>query len=139
MFDYQKILNQNMQNVVRDILKTIEKNGISNNNQLYITFSTYGKKVELPKWLKEKYPEEMTIIIQHEYYNLKIYKKYFNVTLSFNDIKTELKIDYSSIISIADPIANFGLKFRKNNNIKNKTRSKENFKNNVINFKNYKK
>ena len=52
----------------------------------------------------------MTIIIQYEFWNLKIYKEYFDVSLSFNDIKTNLSISYNSVISFADPYANFGLK-----------------------------
>ena len=83
----------------------------------------------------------MTIVIQYEYYDLEVNKTNFSITLSFNNIKTNLIIDYDSVISIADPSANFGLIFQKKK-IKKKskkildTRSK---KNNVINFSNYKK
>ena len=66
MIKYQKILDKNMLNVLKDILKDIRDNGLSNNNHLYITFLTNHKYVELPIWLKQKYPEEMTIIIQYE-------------------------------------------------------------------------
>ena len=142
MIEYQNILDKNMLNVLKDILINIRDNGLSNNNHLYITFFTYHKNVELPNWLKQKYPEEMTIVIQYEYYNLKVNKNNFSISLSFNDIKTKLKIDYGSIISFADPSANFGLILQKN---KNKNRFKKNLKNknieknNVINFSNYKK
>ena len=53
MIEYQKILNKNMLNVLKDILEDIKNNGLSNNNQLYITFLTNHKNVELPKWLKQ--------------------------------------------------------------------------------------
>ena len=114
MIEYQKILNKNMLNVFKDILKNIRDNGLSNNNHLYITFLTNHKNVELPDWLKQKYPQEMTIIIQYEFDDLKIDKDFFFITLSFNNIKTELKIGYESIISFADPTKNFGLKLKKN-------------------------
>ena len=65
MIEYQKILDKNMLNVFKDILKNIKDNGLSNNNHLYITFLTNHKNVELPIWLKQKYPEEMTIIISN--------------------------------------------------------------------------
>ncbi len=142
MIKYQKILDKNMLNVFKDILIDIKHNGLSNNNHLYITFSTDHKNVELPNWLKQKYPNEMTIIIQYEYYDLEINKKNFSISLSFNDIKTNLKIDYESIISFADPSANFGLILQKNkiqNQLKKKSGKNISKKNNVINFSNYKK
>ena len=140
MIEYQKILDKNMLNVFKDILKNIRDNGLSNNNHLYITFLTNHNNVELPNWLKQKYPEEMTIIIQYEYYDLEVNKNNFSISLSFNDIKTKLRIDYDSIISFADPYANFGLILQKNKNrFKNNLENKNIEKNNVISFSNYKK
>ena len=142
MIQYQKILDKNMLNVFKDILINIRDNGLSNNNHLYITFFTNHKNVELPNWLKQKYPEEMTIVIQYEYYNLKVNKNNFSISLSFNDIKTYLTIDYKSIISFADPSVNFGLILQKNKTqkkLKKNLESKESKKDNVINFSNYKK
>ena len=135
-------LDKNMLNVLKDILKDIRDNGLSNNNHLYITFLTNHKNVELPIWLRQNYPQEMTIIIQYEYYDLEINKNNFSITLSFDDIKTNLKIDYSAIVSFADPSANFGLilqksKIHKEVNKKLETNISE--KDNVINFSNYKK
>ena len=142
MIEYQKILDKNMLNVLKDILKNIRDNGLSNNNHLYITFLTNHKNVELPNWLKKKYTQEMTIVIQYEYYDLKINNNNFSISLSFNDIKTNLIIDYNAIISFADPSANFGLILQKNKSQKTLKRDLENEKskkNNVINFSNYKK
>ena len=142
MIEYQKILKVNMINVFKDTLKNIRDNGLSNNNHLYITFITNHKNVELPNWLKQKYPEEMTILIQYEYYDLKINKNNFSISLSFNNIKTNLIIDFDSIISFADPSANFGLILQKTKNKKKLNKNTENQtskKDNVINFSNYKK
>ena len=143
MIEYQKILDKNMLNVLKDILINIKNNGLSNNNHLYITFFTNHKNVELPNWLKQKYPEEMTIVIQYEYSDLEINKNNFLISLSFDDIKTNLKIDYNSIISFADPTANFGLILKKNKIQKKLKKNLENKKaknkSNVINFSNYKK
>ena len=142
MIEYQNILDKNMLNVFKDILINIRDRGLSNKNHLYITFLTNHKKVELPNWLKQKYPEEMTIVIQYEYYDLKINKDNFSISLSFNNIKTNLKIDYNAIISFADPSANFGLILKKNNIQKKENKKKEtkkSTKDNIINFSNYKK
>ncbi len=142
MIEYQKILDKNMLNVFKDILINIRDKGLSNNNHLYITFSTNNKKVELPNWLKQKYPKEMTIVIQYEYYDLEINKNNFSISLSFNDIKTNLIIDYNSIISFADPSVNFGLILQNNksqNKLKKNISRKKSKMDNVINFSNYKK
>ena len=141
MIDYQKILNQNMISVLKDILKKISKEGLSNNNHLYVTFITNHKKVEIPEWLKKKYPQEMTIVIQYEFYDLKINKNNFSITLSFNNIKTKIIIGYNAIVSFADPSANFGLilKNKNNNESINKNLNKVSKKNNVIKFSKYKK
>ena len=142
MIKYQKILDKNMLNVFKDILIYIRDKGLSNNNHLYVTFSTNHQNVEIPNWLKQKYPEEMTIVIQYEYYDLEINKNNFSISLSFNDIKTNLKIDYNSIISFADPSANFGLILQKNkrsNKLNKDEGNKKSKKSNVINFSNYKK
>ena len=138
--NYKKIMNQNIINILKDVLKIIDKEGIVNGHHLYITFMTNHPKVVIPSWLKEKYPNEITIIIQYEYYNLKIFKNYFSITLSFNNIKADLKIDYDAIISFADPQANFGLKIKDNGNLqKNVRKLRKSKKNNVIDFNNYKK
>ena len=114
MIEYQKILNKNMLNVLKDILINIRDNGLSSNNHLYITFLTNHKNVELPNWIKQKYPDEMTIVIQYEYNDLKVNKNNFSIFLSFQDIMVNLIIDYDSILSFADPSANFGLILQKN-------------------------
>ena len=142
MIEYQKILDKNMLNVFKDILKNIKDNGLSNNNHLYITFLTNHKNVELPNWLKQKYPKEMTIIIQYEYYDLEINKNNFSITLSFGNIKTKLQISYNAIVSFADPSANFGLILQKStiqNKVSKKLKTNISKKDNVINFSNYKK
>ena len=142
MLDYQKILNQNMVNVLKDILIDIKKNGLTNGNHLYITFLTNHKSVKIPDALKVKYPSEMTIIIQHEYSGIIINKTFFSITLSFNNILSKLNIGYDAIVSFADPSANFGLRLQINK-IKNQNKSVEKNKNrrkdNIIDFSNYKK
>ena len=141
MINYQKILNENMLNVLKDILRNIKIFGLSNNNHLYITFATDHAKTEIPNWIQENYPKEMTIVIQYEYYDLQINKNDFLITLSFNDINATLKINYDSIISFADPSANFGLRLKKNKNEKDirKIKKIESKKSNIINFSNFKK
>ena len=138
--NYLDILNKNMINVFIEVLKNIKKNGLKEGHHLYITFRTNEKKVNIPIWLKNKFPKEMTIVIQYEYWNLLINKSDFKITLSFNDIKSDLTIPFKSVISFADPYANFGLKLinddKKSSVRKNKIKYN---KNNIINFNEFKK
>ena len=113
--DYNKILNRNMINVFKDVLVNIFKNGLVGNNHLFVTFNTNHKNNKIPKWLLKKYPNQMTIVIQHEYFNLKVNKSDFEITLSFDDTKVDLKITYDAIVSFADPSASFGLILNNNN------------------------
>ena len=137
--DYKKIFKANITNILIEVLTNIEKNGLSEGHHLYITFQTNHKKVKIPDWLKKKYPIEMTIVIQYEYYNLKTKKDKFYIGLSFNDIKADLEIGYESVISFADPFANFGLKLIEEDKENNKSNVKNKKTNNIIDFKNYKK
>ncbi len=148
MADYEKILNNNLLNVFIDILKDIEKHGLDGNNHLYITFNTNNPKNIVPTWLLQKYPNEMTVVIQHEYYHLSVNKHDFNIGLSFNNTKSDLKISFNSITSFADPSANFGLNYQFNKSDKKiLQKKKKGLKNkegeynasNVINFSNFKK
>jgi len=140
--NYSKILKRNMINVLKDVLINIKKNGLQEGHHLYITFKTSDKKVIIPQWLLDKFPIEMTIVIQYEYWNYDVANDHFTITLSFSKIKTDLMIPFSSVISFVDPYANFGLKLiqektiiEKNTIKKNKKYSK---KNNVIEFTKFK-
>jgi len=148
MIQYQKILNKNLLNVFIEILKEIEKKGLDSKNHLYVTFATNNPKTSVPDWLLQKYPSEMTIVIQYEYYHLSVNKKNFNIGLSFNNKKCDLIIPFDSIISFADPSSNFGLNYQFNKTtvedykkilVEKKKSVKKKKSSNVINFSNYKK
>ena len=133
--NYPQILKKNMINVLKDVLREIKKNGLREGHHLYITFKTDNKNIMLPKWLKKKYPKEMTIIIQYEYWNLKVFKEKFEILLSINDVKVNLFIPFKSIISFADPYANFGLKISTKDNSTSIKKKKENTNNKIVKTK----
>ena len=148
MIHYQNILNKNLLNVFIEILKEVEKKGLDGKNHLYVTFITKNSKTLVPDWLLQKYPNEMTIVIQHEYYHFSVNKKNFNIGLSFNNKKCDLTISFDSIISFVDPSSNFGLNYQFNKTIvendkktlvKKKKSVKKKNSSNIINFSNYKK
>ena len=131
--DYSQILKNNMINVFKDVLKIIDKKGLKEGHHLFITFKTNYPKVQIPTWLKDKFPNEMTIVMQYEYWNFNVTKDNFKITLSFNDIKSDLCIPYDSVISFADPYANFGLKL---NSLKKSKEKKDKKKTTIIKTKN---
>ena len=121
---------------------------MNGSNHLYITFKTGNSHSVVPDWLLMKYPNEMTIVVQHEYYHLSVHKSFFNIGLSFNNKKADLKIAFNSIISFADPSSNFGLNYQFNDSNKKieKKKKKVTKKNinqdnnsNVIKFSKFKK
>ena len=86
IINYSKILKNNLEKVLYDILLLVSKNGFKKGHHLYITFDINKKGVKISKTLKEKYKNEITIVIQNEYWNLKVNKYKFSVDLSFNNI-----------------------------------------------------
>ena len=112
--NYTNILNKNMINVFKDVLLNIQKNGLQEDHHLYITFLTQDTGVEIPGHLREKFPEEMTIVVQHQFWDLKTSDTAFSIKLSCNDITEQLRIPFASITAFADPSVNFGLQFKFN-------------------------
>ena len=85
--DYENKMTKAMQYLVKDILKDTEENGLLDQHHFYITFFTNFKNVELSDWLKEKYPEEITIVIQNWYKDLIVEDDFFSITLNSTLIK----------------------------------------------------
>ncbi len=109
--DYQALVKKALKGVVRDILLVIDEKGLEGDHHYYITFRTADEGVEIPKRLKSQYPVEMTIVIQHRYWDLKVEDDGFEIGLSFNQKPELLKIPYAAISSIVDPSVRFALQF----------------------------
>jgi uncharacterized protein len=146
--DYSKYLHKNLINVFKDVLMDVEKNGLKESHHLYISFLTNHSGVIISNFLKEQFPTEMTIVIQYEYWDLKIKDNSFEISLSFNNLRENLIIPFNSVISFADPYADFGLKLIQKSKLNNEKDAKNitkdkldknKIKNNVIDFKSFKK
>ena len=85
--NYNKYLHKNLINVFKDVLLDVEQNGLKEGHHLYISFLTNQLGVIISKSLKKQFPTEMTIVIQYEYWNLKIKDNSFEISLSFNNIR----------------------------------------------------
>ncbi len=112
LIGYNKLMNKAMINVIIDLLSFIkDRNHIPGEHHLYISFATKHKGVIIPKQLKEKFPDKMTIVLQHQFQDLEIKESYFSVTLHFDNIPEKITIPYDAITSFFDPSVNFGIDF----------------------------
>ena len=109
---YQALTDSALRGVVRDALRRIEKSGLIGAHHFYLTFKTHAEGVDIPEFLKEQYPDEMTIIIQHQYWALKVKDDYFEVTLTFKKLPAPLHIPFNALTAFFDPGVQFGLQFR---------------------------
>jgi len=111
-FDYNAMVEQAMRDVVRLALGQAAEIGMPGNHHMMIGFRTDYPGVDIPGYLKQSYPQEMTIVLQHQFWELEARPELFTVTLSFNKIAERLTIPYAAITAFADPSVQFGLQFR---------------------------
>ncbi len=112
VIDYSVLVDEAMHTIVKKSLQLIASPSYMGDNHFFISFLTNYPEVQISKKLKEKHPEEMTIVIQYQFENLLAFDDYFEVTLSFNSISERLVIPYKAMTSFADPSVKFGLQFR---------------------------
>ncbi len=109
--DYQALVHKALKGAVREILLIVEAQGLKGDHHYYITFKTEAEGVQVPKRMKTQYPNEMTIVIQHRYWDLKIHDDRFEIGLSFNQRPEHLVIPFEAITSLVDPSQRFALQF----------------------------
>lgn len=111
-YNYDKYVQDALLGVVRDLLRRVAAEGLLGNHYFYINFKTQYPGVQIPDYLKEKHPDEITIVFQYQFWDLKVFDDHFSVVLSFNGDHETLKIPFSSITGFVDPYVKFGLQFR---------------------------
>lgn len=112
LIPYDEIVQDALRGVVQRVLARIDaEGGLPGAHHFYIAFRTRAPGVEIPKVLLERYPEEMTIVIQHRYWDLAVDNMGFQIGLSFNQVPAKLRIPYSAITGFVDPAVNFALQF----------------------------
>jgi hypothetical protein len=109
---YQALTDAALRSVVRDALRRIEKQGLIGSHHFYLTFKTHFPGVDIPDFLKEQYPDEMTIILQHQFWGLKVKEEQFEVALSFRKLPATLTIPFAALTAFFDPGVQFGLQFK---------------------------
>jgi hypothetical protein len=109
---YDRMVEKALRDVVRTAISTAARDGLPGEHHFYISFLTQYPGVELPEHLYKQYPEEMTIVLQFQFFGLKVEPDHFCVTLSFNNIREKLVIPFQAVTTFADPSVNFALQFQ---------------------------
>ena len=115
--DYDFLVDQALRNVVHKVLKNLSETTTTETYQYYITFETKHPSVKIPIKLFHQYPESLTIVLEHQFWDLKVQNNKFNVTLAFKGNKLNLEIGFDAIIQFNDPSSDFSLQFSNSSKI----------------------
>ncbi|MBN8511807.1 MAG: aminotransferase [Rickettsiales bacterium] len=115
--DYQSLIDEAMLGIVKKVLKSTcdkEKNA---DQSYYVSFRTDDPSVVLSKRIKQKYPREITIVLQYQFRDLFVHDDHFSVNISFGGVPETVIVPFNTLTSFIDPEANFSLQFRRNDNL----------------------
>ena len=109
--EYGNLMHRALRRLIQEVLEDVRDNGLPGDHHFFITFDTRHPDVNIADWLMERYPSDMTVVMQHWYDNLEITDDGFSVTLNFGDAPEPLYIPFESIKTFVDPSVEFGLRF----------------------------
>ena len=109
--DNGSLMHRAMRGLIFNVLEQVRDHGLPGNHHFFITFDTTHPDVQLADWLKDRYPEEMTVVIQHWFDNLEVREDGFSITLNFGDQPEPIQIPFDAIQTFVDPSVEFGLRF----------------------------
>jgi hypothetical protein len=109
--DYAAFVDTGMRGVVREILRQVERTGLPGQHHFFISYRTDFPGVMMSDGLRSKYPEEITIVLQHQYWDMRVEEDLFRVSLSFSNIPEKLVVPFQALTGFADPSTKFGLQF----------------------------
>lgn len=110
--EYNRMVEHALRRVVHDALKLVEQAGLPGRHHFYVTFKSHSPGVRMSEVLRARYPSEMTIVLQHEFWALEVDDYGFAVTLKFNNTPERISVPFEAITVFADPSAEFGLQFQ---------------------------
>ena len=109
--NYGQLMHQAMRGLIARVLSDVAREGLPGEHHFFITFTTSHPGVELPDWLRERYPDEMTIVMQEWFKDLAVDDQAFSVTLNFGNQEVPMTIPLDAILTFVDPSVEFGLRF----------------------------
>lgn len=109
--DYGILMHRAMRGLIREVMEGVRDHGLPGEHHFFVTFDTKHEDAKLAVWLTDRYPEEMTVVIQHWFDNLEVTDEGFGITLNFGDDPEDLYIPYDAIKTFVDPSVEFGLRF----------------------------
>ena len=109
--DYGNLMHRAMRGLIQTVLSDVADHGLPGNHHFFITFDTNHPDVAIADWLKARYPDEMTIVIQHWYENLNVTDDGFTITLNFGNAPEPMVIPFDAVRTLVDPSVEFGLRF----------------------------
>lgn len=109
--DYGNLMHSAMRGLIQNVLTDVQKDGLPGAHHFFITFDTMHPDVEIADWLSDRYPGEMTIVVQHWFADLEVTNEGFTITLNFGDNPETLYVPYDAIKTFVDPSVEFGLRF----------------------------
>ncbi|WP_106744342.1 SspB family protein [Yoonia maritima] len=109
--DYGNLMHRAMRSLIQNVLIDIAKDGLPGEHHFFVTFDTMHPDVEIADWLSDRYPGDMTVVIQHWFADLDVTDEGFGITLNFGDSPERLYIPYDAIRTFVDPSVEFGLRF----------------------------
>ena len=113
LIPYDEIVQEALRAVVGRVLGEVQQTGgLPGAHHFYITIKTHAAGVDIPKHLSERFPDEMTIVLQNKFWDLKVSDRHFEVSLTFNQVAAHLVIPFSAITAFVDPAVNFALQFQ---------------------------
>jgi uncharacterized protein len=109
--DYQALVRESLRGVVRRALEIVENEGLSGEHFFYISFLSKHPDVRIPGFLRDQHPDEVTIILQHQFWDLSVEPESFAVSLSFHGSRHRVVVPFAALTAFVDPSAEFGLRF----------------------------
>lgn len=109
--DYGNLMHRAMRGLIQTVLADVARDGLPGAHHFFITFDTTHPDVQIADWLRERYPTEMTVVIQHWYENLVVTDEGFTITLNFGNNPEPMVIPFDAVRTFVDPSVEFGLRF----------------------------
>ena len=124
--DYGTLMHRAMRGLIQNVLTDVAENGLPGQHHFFITFDTMHPDVEMADWLSDRYPEEMTVVMQHWFDNLDVTDEGFAITLNFGENPEPLYVPYDAIQTFVDPSVEFGLRFEQHDGDEDEAEEEDN-------------